>query len=273
VRRRATTASSRSCGRPSADVTERPPAAEPDARLRTAAAMVFVEDVGEPRLDGPELHHLLAVRRLRRGERVVASDGAGAWVPCRMAAGPADGGRRAGGAATLVVDGPVQHEERSTPCLTVAFAPAKGERPEWVVQKLTELGVDRIVVTRTARTVVRWEGARVGRAVERLGRVAREASAQCRRPWLPDVLGPLTLDEVEALGAAPLALVRPGGGRPSLDRPAVAVGPEGGWDDAEVARFPQAVGLGPTVLRAETAAVTVGALLCGLRAGVVGPLA
>ena len=60
---------------------------------------------------------------------------------------------------------------------------------------------------------------------------------------------------------------------PSLDRPVLAVGPEGGWDDAERAAFGPAVGLGPTVLRAETAAVVAGALLCALRAGVVLPLA
>jgi RsmE family RNA methyltransferase len=53
----------------------------------------------------------------------------------------------------------------------------------------------------------------------------------------------------------------------------IAVGPEGGWDDREVGRWGVGVGLGPTVLRAETAAVTAGALLCALRSGVVGPLA
>jgi 16S rRNA U1498 N3-methylase RsmE len=53
----------------------------------------------------------------------------------------------------------------------------------------------------------------------------------------------------------------------------VAVGPEGGWDDDELERFRLGLGLGPTVLRAETAAVAAGAVLCGLRSGVVAPLA
>ena len=69
----------------------------------------------------------------------------------------------------------------------MAFAPVKGERPEWVVQKLTELGIDRIVPLRTERSVVRWTGERGQATVERLRRVAREAAAQCRRVWLPEV--------------------------------------------------------------------------------------
>ena len=69
----------------------------------------------------------------------------------------------------------------------MAFAPVKGERPEWVVQKLTELGIDRIVPLFSERSVVRWSGARGQATVERLRRVAREAAAQCRRVWLPEV--------------------------------------------------------------------------------------
>jgi 16S rRNA (uracil1498-N3)-methyltransferase len=157
--------------------------------------------------------------------------------------------------------------------VTVAFAPTKGDRPDWVVQKLTELGVDRIVPLATTRSVVRWEGERGRRAVERLTRVAREASAQCRRARLPQVDSVSTLDELGSEAGPGLVLAHPGGGAPSLDRSVVAVGPEGGWDPDEVARFGPGLGLGPTVLRAETAAVAAGTLLCGLRAGLVAPLA
>ena len=155
----------------------------------------------------------------------------------------------------------------------MAFAPTKGDRPEWVVQKLTELGVDRIVPLRTARSVVRWEGDRALRQVERLRRIAREASAQSRRVWLPEVTGVCVLGAVaEVAGAAPV-LADPGGGPPGLDRPVVAVGPEGGWDDDERSAATATVGLGPTVLRAETAAVAAATLLCSLRCRVVSPLA
>src|SRR5665213_1396503 len=164
---------------PSADVTEHArdgngsdrsplvPASVP------AAAMVFVEDPALPVLDQADTHHLTAVLRLRDGEIVVAGDGAGRWATCRMRIGPSPG-------ATLERVGPVETTEASAPAVTVAFAPVKGDRPEWVVQKLTELGVDRIVPILTARSVVRWEGERATKAVERLRRVAREGAAQSR---------------------------------------------------------------------------------------------
>jgi len=142
-----------------------------------------------------------------------------------------------------------------------------------VVQKLTEAGVDRIVVLDSLRAVVRWEGERRARAVERLRRVAREAAAQSRRAWLPEVVGAADLDELRSrLAPVPLALAELGGDPPSVRAPAVAVGPEGGWEASEVAGQPM-VGLGPHVLRAETAAVAAGLLLCALREGVVGPSA
>ncbi len=242
--------------------------------LVSAAAMVFVSDPTAPVLGPDDAHHLFDVLRLRSGEPVVAADGAGSWCPCRVAAGPE--GRRwrqADLADLLVPEGPVVREAETGPRLTVAFAPTKGDRPDWVVQKLTELGVDRIVPLRVARSVVRWEGERGRRAVERLARVAREAAAQCRRARLPEVDPVRTLDELGSEFGPEVVLVQPGGGPPSLDRTVVAVGPEGGWDPDEVARFGPGMGLGPTVLRAETAAVAAGTLLCGLRAGLVAPLA
>ncbi|MGH9017339.1 MAG: RsmE family RNA methyltransferase, partial [Acidimicrobiales bacterium] len=152
------------------------------------------------------------------------------------------------------------------------FVPVKGDRPEWVAQKLTEIGVDRIVVLRSARAVVRWEGDRAERAVERLRRVAREAAAQSRRPTVPEVIGVLDLAGLAALVAPdPLVLAHPGGDPPSVTMPAMAVGPEGGWDDAELAPGGYSVvGLGPGILRAETAAMASGLLLCAMRNGLVG---
>ncbi len=176
-------------------------------------------------------------------------------------------------APLLVPDGTVTRQVRPAPEITVAFAPTKGDRPEWVVQKLTELGVDRIVPIRTSRSVVRWDGDRGERAAAELVRVAREAAAQCRQPWLPRVDPVTTLDGLARAVGPQLVLARPGGAPPTLARTVVAVGPEGGWDPDEEGRFGPGVGLGPTVLRAETAAVAAGTLLCGLRAGLIRPLA
>jgi 16S rRNA (uracil1498-N3)-methyltransferase len=172
-----------------------------------------------------------------------------------------------------VVDGRPRFDPEPEVPITVAFAPVKGDRPEWVAQKLTELGVDRIVPLQTARSVVRWDGERGRRAVDRLRRVVREASAQSRRPRLPEVTPVTTMAELAGREAGPPYLAHPGGERPSLAHPLVAVGPEGGWDDGELDRWSGRVGLGPTVLRAETAAVAVGTLLCGIRSHLVRDLA
>ena len=136
-----------------------------------AAAQVFVDDPAHPVLAEEDAHHLGRVLRLRAGEEVVASDGHGRLGPARsgVATTNAGGSSRLRDGTGPGGDGTVQTEARAEPLLTVAFAPVKGERPEWVVQKLTELGIDRIVPLRTERSVVRWSGAR--------GRSHRRAAA------------------------------------------------------------------------------------------------
>ena len=223
--------------------------------MRSSSAHVFVDDLDAPALSAADRHHLARVLRLQPGETVSASDGAGAWRRCEWTA---DGG--------LEPVGEVEHMARPQPPITVGVALLKGDRPEWVVQKLTELGVDPIIPLATARTVVRWEGERAARHVERLRRVAREAAMQSRRAWLPEVAEPAAVPDVVGPG---VALAEPGGAPPSLERPTVLVGPEGGWDPQELDLGLPTVDLGPTVLRAETAAVAVAAVLAALRAGQV----
>jgi len=231
-----------------------------------AAAQVFVDDPSDPELSDEDVHHLGRVLRLRPGEEVVAADAHGRWARTTWSGGSTLEmlGEGVGG------DGAVQFEARAEPALTVAFAPVKGERPEWVVQKLTELGIDRIVPLLSERSVVRWSGARGTTTVERLRRVAREAAAQCRRVWLPDVSDPVRFADLHQLGGAgEVVLAQLSGDRPTASQHVVAVGPEGGWSTSELASGLPTVGFGLSVLRAETAAVTAGALLASLRTGTV----
>ncbi len=233
-----------------------------------AAAQVFVDEPARPVLADDDAHHLGSVLRLRPGEEVIASDGGGRWVRARWRGEaelePLRGDAGVGG------DGSVQFEAPAKPALTVVFAPVKGERPEWVVQKLTELGIDRIVPLLSERSVVRWSGVRGKATVERLRRVAREAAAQCRRVWLPEVGDTVRFDQLPTLGAPDeVVLAQLSGDRPTIARRVVAVGPEGGWSSGELASGLPTVGFGLSVLRAETAAVTAGALLASLRTGTV----
>jgi 16S rRNA (uracil1498-N3)-methyltransferase len=234
-----------------------------------AAAQVFVDDMQEAAIAPEDAHHLGKVLRLHAGEEVIVSDGRGHWS--RRAWG-GDTGPLAplAGAAGLGGDGAVVSEPAATPTLTVAFAPTKGERPEWVVQKLTELGVDRVVPILTARSVVRWDGGRGATAVARLRRVAREAAAQCRRVWLPEVSDVLHFADLPGLAApGEVVLAQLSGDRPDPTHRVVAVGPEGGWSAEELGGGLPTVGFGLSVLRAETAAVTAGALMASLRTGTV----
>jgi 16S rRNA (uracil1498-N3)-methyltransferase len=222
-------------------------------------AWAFVDSVDEPHLDDTDRHHLARVLRMRAGDALVVSDGRGRWRRAVLA----DGG-------AVEPDGDVVEDAAPAPTITIAFAITKGERPELAVQKLTELGADRIVPFAAARSVARWDGERAAKHVQRLRRVAREAAMQCRRSWLPEIDDATTFEVAASLPGASLADAGASGG-PTLDRPTVLVGPEGGWDPQERVWGLPAVGLGPHVLRAETAAMAAAALLVGQRARLVRP--
>ena len=229
------------------------------AEGRRAGAQVYVDDLERPILGPDDEHHLRRVLRLRPGEAVSVCDGRGGWRLCAL--GPSD-----------VLDplGAVIACPAPAPRLSVAFALPKADRPEWAVQKLTEIGVDRIILMTTARSIVRWDAERAVRHLARLRSVARHAAMQSRRACVPSVEGPLSFDDVLASGEAGLALAEPGGARgPGLDRPTLLVGPEGGWSPEELSAGLRLVTLGPTVLRSETAAVVAGGLLTALRSGIV----
>ena len=212
----------------------------------------FVESLDVPALSDADRHHLERVVRLRPGDPMTVGDGAGRWRPVRF--GP-----------DLEPDGAIVTVPRPTPTLSVGFALVKGERPEWVTQKLTELGIDVIVPFVAARSVVRWDARKAATNHERLARIAREASMQCRRAWLPTVEPLGTIADLVARAGAVLAQ---GGGPPlSSDARLVLIGPEGGWSPDELAAAPATAGLGVHVLRAETAVVAAGTLLAAGRAG------
>lgn len=216
----------------------------------------FVEDVAHPVLTDEDHHHLAKALRLRPGDPLTVADGRGAWRSCRFGDG-------------LDPAGEIEHVPAPAPALTIAFALVKGERPELIVQKATELGMDRIVPFVAARSVVRPDAERVDRQVERWRRVAREAAMQSRRAWLPEVAAPVPFTALATL--AGVCRADRGGVPPSLAHPTIVIGPEGGWTDEEVAAIPMGVGLGPQVLRAETASIAAATLLAALRSGLVGP--
>jgi 16S rRNA (uracil1498-N3)-methyltransferase len=215
---------------------------------------VFVDDLTTPTLDDGDRHHLERVLRTRVGEEVTVSDGRGGWRRCTFQSG-----------GVLRPEGEIEQRPAPAPPITIAFALTKSDKPELTVQKLTELGVDRIVPFVAARSVVRWDDDKAARQLERLRRVAREAAMQCRRAHLPTVEPVSTFAAVAAEPGAVLADA--GGASPDRGSTTVLIGPEGGWSDEERAHGLPAVSLGDHVLRAETAAIAAATLASALRAG------
>jgi 16S rRNA (uracil1498-N3)-methyltransferase len=218
------------------------------------------------RVEGDEAHHAVAVRRLRVGEGVVLTDGAGTSVTGTVAST----GRRE--LSVDVVD--VHATPVPEPELTVVQALPKGDRGELAVEVLTEIGVSTIVPWAASRSVAVWKGERAVRSLARWRGIAREAAKQSRRAWFPSVAGLATTRDVVALVAeADLAVVlheEATAALSSLDVPVegtllVIVGPEGGLTDEEVAAFADAgavpVRLGVEVLRTSSAGLAACAAL------------
>lgn len=200
-----------------------------------------------------EARHLRRVLRLPDGAEVEVADGVGNHAAAQL------------GASELILTTAAVHRPFPRPSLWVAQALPKGRKLDEVIRQVTELGADGIVVIAAGRSVTRLEEAKLPRARQRWDGVARAASEQARRPWRPRIIGPRTPSEL-ADEPGTLVVAHPGGAPlPEVvadhadgDRITVAIGPEGGWNDDEVARWNEAgaafAGLGPTVLRTEHAA-------------------
>ncbi|RFU42486.1 16S rRNA (uracil(1498)-N(3))-methyltransferase [Actinomadura logoneensis] len=217
-------------------------------------------------LDGPEGRHAAAVRRLRAGERVDLTDGAGLVAECVVTAADK---------ASLDLD--VLSRRRvpePAPRLVVVQALPKGDRGELAVETMTEVGVDEIVPWSAARCITQWKPERREKALGRWRATAREAAKQARRAHFPVVSELASTADVEKRVAAasaavllheeaaePLTGLRP----PAAGEIVVVVGPEGGLTEDEVERLAAAGGrpslLGPTVLRTSTAGVAAASVL------------
>jgi 16S rRNA (uracil1498-N3)-methyltransferase len=212
-------------------------------------------------LTGDEARHLAKVLRAREGDAVVLFDGSGREWPARVT-------RIGRDTVDLDVGEPSVDAAVAGTRLTLAVALPKGDRQKWMVEKLTELGVARLVPLETTRGVA--EATEAARA--RLERVVIEACKQCGRNTLMEIATGRRLDQLLAdHGAGSHVVIADPAGRPLAAGavPATAtdvvalVGPEGGFTTDEVAAAERAgaarVALGPHILRVETAAIALAA--------------
>jgi 16S rRNA (uracil1498-N3)-methyltransferase len=223
----------------------------------------FVDAVrgGSAEIAGDDARHLTRVLRVEAGQRFEISDNAGVYLA---------------EVTEVRKERVVFNVVESLPPnplpvrLILCAALIKFDHFEWMIEKATELGVERVVPVRAARTERGLDQAAAKRTA-RWRRVAFEAAQQSRRDTLPEI------DEVAELGRAleltascrfvcdesssamPILDAVPAA-RDRADTVALLIGPEGGWTDSERESFAQAgwtpVSLGPLILRAETAAMT-----------------
>ena len=215
----------------------------------TSGPHVFVRDLEAPELSDEDLHHLRRVLRLRKGDPLTISDGDHRW-------------RQAAFDASPKITGDIIEVPAPSPPITIGFVVPKGDRPAWIVQKLTEIGVDEIHLLASSRSIVKWEPNKAEQQRSRLVRVAREAAMQSRQVKVPTIRPIRDIGEASIVSDATLA--HRGGGQLTLDRPIIYIGPEGGWEASEIGDKPT-VSLGSSVLRAETAAVAAASALALLR--------
>ncbi|MEO0530208.1 MAG: RsmE family RNA methyltransferase [Planctomycetota bacterium] len=213
-------------------------------------------------LDGPETHHLLKVMRLNEGDQLVLFDGSGDEFDTELLEAP----RR--GPARLLVRSRQKVDREAPIAVTLGVALPKGDRQKVLVEKLTELGVRRLVPLVTEHSVAAPKAS----GLEKLRRGVIEASKQCGRNVLMQIEEPIPLASFLTETEAERRLIAHPSGEPltvgrSFAPVAVAIGPEGGFSDTEVANATDAgwesVAIGRSILRIETAAIACAALLRG----------
>jgi 16S rRNA (uracil1498-N3)-methyltransferase len=227
----------------------------------------FVDAVqsGRARITGPDAHHLTRVLRVQPGQQFEISDNHSVYLA------EVESARK-----DLVSFSVREKVPLAEPLVhtTILASLIRFEPFEWMLEKATELGVERVVPVQAARSEKGLEQA-AGKRLPRWNRIVREASEQSRRARLPEIGAPVTLAGalqnegvfryvLEEAEAPPILSALPGDREPG-SRVALLAGPEGGWTDREREQIAGAgwrqVSLGPQILRAETAAIAALAII------------
>jgi 16S rRNA (uracil1498-N3)-methyltransferase len=215
------------------------------------------------RITGPLLHHLRESLRLQPGERLTITDDRRRRYRAEIAEVTSTA---LIGRILETIPAPA----KTSPSMVLAQSLLKGEKMDWVIQKATELGVDRIAPIAAGNSVVRPRADRIEQQRARWQRIALEAAQQSERWYVPLIDSPASVDELlsrSKTAASKILLAERSTGSTltgiplhgTIDEVWLFVGPEGGWEEQEVQQALQhgfaLVTMGPRILRAETAAI------------------
>lgn len=212
---------------------------------------VLLENLQSPELSEEKLHHLKKVLRSKPNSLITATDGKGAWGIFNFS-----------GDSLENVD-QIRFEKERKHFLTIAISLTKSGKPDLAVQKLTEIGIDKIVLFPAEHSVPLWDQSKQLKNEQRLQRVTHSALEQSKGIWLPQVTFVSSFADVAALSGVAMADVS--GDQVTESCTCLAIGPEGGWSQSEYAFNLPKVCLSDQVLRAETAAIVAGAMMASFR--------
>lgn len=214
------------------------------------------------KITGEEANHAIKVLRIKKGDRLTLFDGAG---NCAEAVAESIGGRE------LFARVLCRFASLTEPGLKITLFQGipKNPKMDLIIQKAVEIGVCRIVPVRTHRSVAKIDG---DKKAERYNRIAFEAAKQCGRALVPEVSAPVSFEEAleEARGCGRILIpyecerLAKIGKLDNCGSLAIFIGPEGGFEEAEVKRAEECgarrVTLGKRILRTETAGLVCAAI-------------
>ena len=208
---------------------------------------IVLENLASPTLEEAEMHHLQAVRRLRLGSHLTATDGRGSWRIFRF---------------DKSILTPVETEqfcEAPKVASEIYISITKSGKPELVTQKLTELGIGTISFFFSERSVPKWDLKKMEKNQKKLLKVSRLALAQSKGVWLPKInLGGSFEEIIKDTG---IALAHQAAIKISKEVRRIAIGPEGGWSSAELDTANPKYSFHRSILRSETAAIAAATIL------------
>jgi 16S rRNA (uracil1498-N3)-methyltransferase len=214
---------------------------------------------GELAITGDEHHYLGRVRRVRVGDAIELVDGVGHRAAAKIV--------RMSEGETIVEVGEVEAVSEPHPHVRVLLPLIKGDRMDYAIEKLVEVGVNEVIVWQAERSIVRLDASKREARVAHYAAVVEAAAKQCGRATLPTVSFAELRHAIRALPEGARFVLDPGGERiaPDGDDVTIISGPEGGFSWIENEQLAAAgfrgVSLGPNTLRAETAPVVAVAVI------------